>query len=278
MTGCSGGWMEHEGPTSSDANCSEHYKTVIRLSCGGHVRATSRSSHGPRQLTVHGMRVLVVEDEAKVAAFVRAGLEEHGFAAEVCHDGDAAVSRAMAEAFDAIVLDVMLPGRDGLSVLRRLRESRNTVPVILLTARGDLRERVEGLNLGADDYLAKPFSMVELVARLGAVLRRQTGAGLTVQSYADLSVNLATREVKRSGVRIDLTAREFALLECLLRSPGKVVTRVEISQSVWGYQFDPGTNFVDVAIQRLRRKLDDPFPRKLIQTVRGVGYSLESGP
>ena len=224
------------------------------------------------------MRVLVVEDEAKVAAFVRAGLEEHGFAAEVCHDGDAAVSRAMAEAFDAIVLDVMLPGRDGLSVLRRLRESRNTVPVILLTARGDLRERVEGLNLGADDYLAKPFSMVELVARLGAVLRRQTGAGLTVQSYADLSVNLATREVKRSGVRIDLTAREFALLECLLRSPGKVVTRVEISQSVWGYQFDPGTNFVDVAIQRLRRKLDDPFPRKLIQTVRGVGYSLESGP
>jgi DNA-binding response OmpR family regulator len=163
-------------------------------------------------------------------------------------------------------------------VLRRLRESRNTVPVILLTARGDLRERVEGLNLGADDYLAKPFSMVELVARLGAVLRRQTGAGLTVQSYADLSVNLATREVKRSGVRIDLTAREFALLECLLRSPGKVVTRVEISQSVWGYQFDPGTNFVDVAIQRLRRKLDDPFPRKLIQTVRGVGYSLESGP
>jgi DNA-binding response OmpR family regulator len=137
---------------------------------------------------------------------------------------------------------------------------------------------VEGLNLGADDYLAKPFSMVELVARLGAVLRRHTGAGLTVQSYADLSVNFATREVKRSGTRIDLTAREFALLESLLRNPGKVVTRVEISQSVWGYQFDPGTNFVDVAIQRLRRKLDDPFPRKLVQTVRGVGYALQSEP
>lgn len=224
------------------------------------------------------MRVLVVEDETKVAAFVKAGLEEHGFATEVCHDGEAATVRAMSESFDVIVLDVMLPGRDGLSVLRKLRESRNTVPVILLTARGDLRERVEGLNLGADDYLAKPFSMVELVARLGAVLRRHTGTGLTVQSYADLSINFATREVSRSGTRIELTAREFALLECLLRSPGKVVTRVEISQSVWGYQFDPGTNFVDVAIQRLRRKLDDPFPRKLIQTVRGVGYALESDP
>lgn len=221
------------------------------------------------------MRVLVVEDEVKVAAFVKAGLEEHGFTVEVCHDGNLASARTANEAFDALVLDVMLPGRDGLSLLRQLRESHNAVPVILLTARGDLRERVEGLNLGADDYLAKPFSMVELIARLGAVLRRRTGTGLTVQSYADLSVNLVTREVKRSGIRIELTAREFALLECLLRTRGKVVTRVEISQSVWGYQFDPGTNFVDVAIQRLRRKVDDPFPRKLIQTVRGVGYALE---
>src|SRR5262245_20340422 len=124
------------------------------------------------------MRVLVVEDEAKVAAFVKAGLEEHGFAVEVCHHGDVAVERAMSETFNAIVMDVMLPGRDGLSVLRNLRDARNPVPVILLTARGDLRERVEGLNLGADDYLAKPFSMVELIARLGAVLRRQTGSGL----------------------------------------------------------------------------------------------------
>lgn len=222
------------------------------------------------------MRVLVVEDEIKVAGFVRAGLEEHGFAVEVCHDGDTAVTRATQESFDALVLDVMLPGRDGLSVLRKLREARNVVPVILLTARGDLQERVEGLNLGADDYVPKPFSMVELVARIGAVLRRRTGTGLTVQSYADLSMNLATREVQRSGTRIELTAREFSLLECLMRTPGKVVTRVEISQNVWGYQFDPGTNFVDVAIQRLRRKVDDPFPKKLIQTVRGVGYALQS--
>jgi DNA-binding response OmpR family regulator len=222
------------------------------------------------------MRVLVVEDEAKVAGFVKAGLVEQGFAVEIVAQGDVALNRAMTETFDALVLDIMLPGRDGLSVLRKLRDARNPVPVILLTARGDLQERVEGLNLGADDYLAKPFSMVELVARLGAVLRRRTGTGLTVQNYADLSVNLATREVKRNGAKIDLTAREFALLECLMRTPGKVVTRVEISQSVWGYQFDPGTNFVDVAIQRLRRKLDDPFPRKLVQTVRGVGYALQN--
>lgn len=222
------------------------------------------------------MRVLVVEDEKKVAAFVKAGLEEHGFAVDMCHDGDSGWSRASSESFDAVILDVMLPGRDGLSVLRKLREARNAVPVILLTARADLRERVEGLNLGADDYLAKPFSMSELIARLGAVLRRRTGAGLTVQSYADLTVNLATREVKRGPTRIELTPREFALLECLLRSPGKVVTRVEISQGVWGYQFDPGTNFVDVAIQRLRRKVDDPFTPKLIQTIRGVGYALQA--
>jgi DNA-binding response OmpR family regulator len=224
------------------------------------------------------MRVLVVEDEVKVAAFVKAGLEEHGFAVEVCHDGDTAAQRAMTAVFDAIVMDVMLPGRDGLSVLRKLREARNSVPVILLTARSDLQERVEGLNLGADDYLAKPFSMLELVARLGAVLRRHSGVGLTVQTHADLSVNFGTREVKRGGARVELTPREFALLECLLRTPGKVVTRVEISQSVWGHQFDPGTNFVDVAVQRLRRKVDDPFPRKLIQTVRGVGYALQAEP
>ncbi|MDP3071806.1 MAG: response regulator transcription factor [Opitutaceae bacterium] len=222
------------------------------------------------------MRVLVVEDEIKVAALLKGGLMEHGFAVETCHDGNSAIERAMNESFDAIILDIMLPGRDGLSVLRKLREARQTVPILLLTARGDVNERVEGLNLGADDYLAKPFAMLELVARLGAVLRRRNGNGLVVQSYADLTLNAASREVKRGAMRIELTHREFAVLECLLRSPGKVVTRTELSQAVWGYQFDPGTNFVDVAIQRLRRKLDDPFPRKLLQTTRGVGYSLQS--
>jgi DNA-binding response OmpR family regulator len=222
------------------------------------------------------MRVLVVEDETKVAAMIQAGLEENGFVAEVCRDGNAAVVLAATQAFDALVLDIMLPGRDGLSILRKLRAEGNSVPVVLLTARGDLAERVEGLNLGADDYLPKPFSVLELVARLRAVLRRRTGTGLTVQAFADLAINLVTRETHRDGVKIELTPREFALLECLIRSPGKVVTRVEISQTVWGHQFDPGTNFVDVAIQRLRRKIDDPFPRKLIQTIRGVGYALQT--
>lgn len=225
---------------------------------------------------VPAMRILVVEDEAKVAALVRAGLEEHGFAVELCGDGEQALARATADAFDALILDIMLPGRDGLSVLRKLRAAGNPVPVLLLTARGDLSERIEGLNFGADDYLTKPFSVLELVARLGAVLRRRNGSGLTVLVFADLSVNLATRLVQRGGTPVQLTPREFALLECLLRTPGKVITRVEISQTVWGYQFDPGTNFVDVAIQRLRRKLDDPFPQKLIQTVRGVGYALQA--
>lgn len=222
------------------------------------------------------MRILVVEDEKKVAALVRAGLEEQGFAVAVCHDGDTAAQLAVTEQFDALILDIMLPGRDGLSLLRKLRAAHNDTPVVLLTARGDLDERVEGLNLGADDYLAKPFSITELIARLRAVLRRRAGTALTVQTFADLSLNVATREVRRGSARVQLTPREFALLECLMRTPGRVVTRVEISQSVWGHQFDAGTNFVDVAIQRLRRKLDDPFPLKLIQTVRGIGYALQT--
>jgi DNA-binding response OmpR family regulator len=221
------------------------------------------------------VRILVVEDERKVAGLIQSGLVERGFTVDLCHDGDLATRLLATVAYDAVILDIMLPGRDGLSALRKLREEKNTVPVVLLTARGDLNERVEGLDLGADDYLAKPFSMTELIARLKAVLRRRTGVGLTVQSYADVSVNTSTREVRRSGQKIDLTAREFALLECLLRSPGKAVTRVEISQSVWGHQFDAGTNFVDVAVQRLRRKLDDPFQVKLIQTVRGLGYAIQ---
>jgi DNA-binding response OmpR family regulator len=222
------------------------------------------------------MRVLVVEDEKKVAALIEAGLVERGFTAEVCHDGEAALVRLQSRPYDAAIVDIMLPGRDGLSILRQLREAHNAVPVLLLTARGDVNERVEGLDLGADDYLSKPFSMTEVVARLKAVLRRRTGEGLTIQCFADLSINLTTREVRRAGQQIDLTAREFALLECLLRTPGRPVTRVEISQSVWGHQFHAGTNFVDVAIQRLRRKIDDPFPVKLIQTVRGLGYALQT--
>jgi DNA-binding response OmpR family regulator len=223
------------------------------------------------------MRILVAEDERKIAAFIGKGLEESGFSTLLCHRGDEALQLASAESFDAIVLDVMLPGRDGLSVLRELRERRRTVPVILLTARDGLSDRVEGLNLGADDYLAKPFSMEELIARLRAVRRRHTGEGLSLQRYEDLAVNLITREVSRAGRQIELTAREYALLEYLMRSPGRVLTRAQLCEQVWDYHFDPGTNVVDVCIQRLRRKMDDGHPTKLIQTVRGVGYTLKSG-
>lgn len=224
------------------------------------------------------MRVLVVEDDQKVASLIRGGLEQAGFDVVLSHDGESALKLATSAAFDAMVLDIMIPGRDGLSVLRKLRAEHHAIPVVLLTARGDTSERIEGLNLGADDYLSKPFSVLELVARLHAVLRRRTGAGLSVLSCGDLILNLTNREVKRAGKGIDLTPREYALLEFLMRAPGKVVTRADISQSVWGHQFDPGTNFVEVAIQRLRRKVDGPFATSLIQTIRGVGYSIQAGP
>ncbi len=224
------------------------------------------------------MRILVVEDEKKIASFIRKGLAEEGFTVAVCGRGDEALQLASVEHFDALVLDIMLPGRDGLSVLRQLRERRNTVPVIFLTARDGLSERVEGLNLGADDYLTKPFSIDELVARLRAIWRRLSGEGLSLQQYEDLSLNLNTREVHRAGRKIVLTAREFSVLEYLLRSPGRVLTRTQLCEQVWDYSFDPGTNLVDVCIQRLRRKIDDDSPVKLIQTVRGVGYMLKANP
>lgn len=222
------------------------------------------------------MRVLVVEDEKKIAALIRKGLVEAAFNPVVCHRGDEALQLASVERFDAVVLDVMLPGRDGLSVLRQLRERRNTVPVLLLTARSALNERIEGLNAGADDYLGKPFSVEELIARLRALGRRTSGEGLNLLQYQDLSVDLIKREVTRAGKKIELTTREFALLEYLLRSPGRVLTRTQLCERVWDYHFDPGTNVVDVCVQRLRRKLDDGFVAKLVHTVRGVGYTLKS--
>lgn len=221
------------------------------------------------------MHVLVAEDEKKVASLIQGGLSQHGILAEVCHHGDEAFGRVTTQPFDALVLDIMLPGRDGLSILRKLRMEGYTVPVLLLTARSDLEERVEGLNLGADDYLAKPFAMVELVARLRAIWRRRSGITSNVLAHGDVVMNVTTREVRRAGRFVQLTPREFAVLECLLKMPGKVVTRTQLSQQVWGYQFDPGTNVVDVALQRLRRKLDEDCPQPFIQTVRGVGYMLK---
>jgi DNA-binding response OmpR family regulator len=221
------------------------------------------------------MRILVVEDEKKIAGLLRQGLREQGFAVDVVDNGNDALARALGDPFDAIVLDIMLPGRDGLSIVRILREKHITTPVLFLTARGEVSEKVEGLNVGADDYLAKPFSMDEVVARLRALLRRATGEKLAFYKVGDLTLNLISREVLRGSRKVELTTREFALLEYLMRSPGQVFTRTQIQERVWDYHFDPGTNLVDVYIQRLRRKLDDGEAAKLIQTVRGVGYCVK---
>ena len=220
------------------------------------------------------MRILVVEDERKIARFVQKGLKEFGFAVDVIGRGDEALEIILDNPFEAIVLDIMLPGRDGLSILRALRERSNAVPVLILTARGEVREKVEGLDLGADDYLAKPFAIEELAARLRALIRRQTGENLVRYRIQDLTLDVATRIVRRGNRRIDLTGREFSLLEFLMRTPGRVFTRTQLCQHVWEYQFDAGTNLVDVYIQRLRRKVDDGEPTKLIHTVRGAGYRI----
>ena len=220
------------------------------------------------------MRILVVEDERKIANFIQKGLKEFGFAVENVGRGDEALEIILDNPFDAVVLDIMLPGRDGLSVLRALRERSNAVPVLILTARGQISEKVEGLDLGADDYLPKPFAIEELAARLRAVIRRQTGENLVRYRTQDLTLDMATRIAQRGNRRIDLTGREFALLECLMRAPGRGFTRPQLCQHVWEYQFDAGTNLVEVYIQRLRRKVDYGEEAKLIQTVRGFGYRI----
>jgi DNA-binding response OmpR family regulator len=224
------------------------------------------------------MRVLIVEDERKMASFVRKALQAEGFTADVVHQGDEALAATSATAFDVILLDIMLPGRDGLSVLRHLRERSITTPILLLTARGDVNERVEGLNAGADDYLPKPFVLAELVARVRALGRRSGESHPVVLWLDNLTVDTVTRTVKRGERRIDLTPREYRLLEFLLRSRGRVCSRMAIIENVWDYDFDPGTNLVDVYIMRLREKLDGDSRNKLLHTVRGVGYVMKESP
>ena len=221
------------------------------------------------------MKVLIIEDEKKIAAFVRKGLEAQGFVVEVAHHGDEGFALATTRPYDVTILDIMLPGKDGLSILRNLRDRKNPLPVILLTARSELNERLEGLNLGADDYLTKPFHIEELIARIHAVTRRAAGTSQSILAVADLKMNLLMRKVTRGGQAIELTVREYSLLEHLLRSPGRVLTRVEICERVWDYNFDPGTNLVDVYVQRLRKKVDGDFSEKLIETIRGVGYRIK---
>jgi len=220
------------------------------------------------------VKVLIVEDEARVAGFVKKGLEEQGFLVEVSDHGDAAYELARTRAYDVILLDIMLPGRDGLSILGNLRAQKQNVPIILLTARSELDERVQGLNLGADDYVTKPFFLEELIARIHAVARRRGGdQGMLLQA-GDLVINLVTREVRRGGQILSLTPRELNLLEVLMRTPGRVFTRTQLLERVWGYDFDPQTNLVDVNIQRLRKKIDACGETQLLETVRGVGYRI----
>lgn len=220
------------------------------------------------------MKLLVVEDDKKIGGFLRKGLEAQGFVVDFCDDGDEGFTLATTRKYDAVVLDIMLPGRDGLSILRNLRERGNSVPVILCTARSALNERLDGLNTGADDYLVKPFYIEELVARLHALIRRASGQPANLLGHGELTVNLLTREVKCMGKVVELTAREFALLTYLLRSPGRTFTRAQICEHVWNYHFDPGTNLVDVYVQHVRKKLSGAGGAPLIETVRSVGYRI----
>jgi DNA-binding response OmpR family regulator len=220
------------------------------------------------------MKVLVVEDDKKLGGFLRKGLEAQGFVVDFSDNGDDGFALATTRNYDALVLDIMLPGRDGLSILRNLRERRSTVPVILCTARSALHERLDGLNTGADDYLTKPFYIEELVARLHALVRRASGQQNNLLQHGDITVNLLTREVKCGTKPVELTAREFALLTYLMRSPGRTFTRAQICEHVWNYHFDPGTNLVDVYVQHLRKKLAGDSGEPLIETVRSVGYRI----
>lgn len=224
------------------------------------------------------MRVLVIEDEKKTASFIRKALQTEGYAVDVCHDGDEGLVAPSTTPYDAVVLDIMLPGRDGLSILRRWRQTQNRIPVLLLSARGDVIERVEGLDAGADDYLSKPFALVELAARVRALTRRSGDSKSTVLRVADLSLDTITRLVRRGEMDIELTAREYRLLEYLMQSAGRLCGRMVILEKVWDYDFDPGTNLVDVYIKRLRGKIDAAFEPKLLHTVRGIGYVLKQPP
>ncbi|MEA3208504.1 MAG: two-component system, OmpR family, response regulator [Chthoniobacter sp.] len=223
------------------------------------------------------MRILVVEDDPKISAFISKGLREAGFVVDVAERGDDSLHLGLNGQYDAAIVDLMLPGIDGLSMIERWRAQRVKTPVIILSAKRSVDDRVRGLRAGGDDYLTKPFAFSELLARVQALIRRSTqSAEPTTLTYADLTLDLLTREVTRAGKRIELQAREFALLEYLLRNAGRVVSKTMILEHVWGYAFDPKTNLVDVLVSRLRSKIDRDFSQKLIQTMRGFGYVLKA--
>jgi len=224
------------------------------------------------------MRVLVVEDDRKIASFVVNGLKQNGFAVDHSADGEEGLVLARTTPYDAAVVDVMLPKMDGLSLVQTLRRENVQVPVLILSAKATVDDRVKGLQAGGDDYLVKPFAFSELLARVQALIRRATKAPEPTRiTVGDLTLDLLTREVRRGEQKIELQAREFSLLEFLMRHAGRVVTKTMILEHVWDYSFDPQTNVVDVLVFRLRNKIDKDFPKKLLHTIRGVGYTLKTG-
>lgn len=221
------------------------------------------------------MKILLVEDEAKTATFLKKGLSENGFVLDVAEDGETGLHLATEGSFDLVILDVMLPERDGWSVLREIRTRDKNTPIIFLTARDSVPDRVRGLEEGADDYLVKPFAFSELLARIRTVLRRNERRSEEFLRFSGIEMDLLRRSVSRDGRRLDLTAKEFLLLELFMQHPEEVLSRTFIAERVWDMNFDSDTNTVDVAVRRLRKKVDEPFSRKFIHTIRGMGYILE---
>lgn len=224
------------------------------------------------------MRLLIIEDEKKTAAFLKMSLEREGFEITHAAEGEMGLRLALAGSFDVVITDIMLPRLDGLDLVRELRRQGRTTPVIVLSARGEVEQRVDGLDAGADDYLPKPFAVSELLARLRSLLRRQTQSRPALLTVADLSFDTATKEVRRAGRRLELSTRETLLLECLLKADKNVISRRDIIAAVWEYDFDPGTNLVEVYIRRLRDKIDRGGVLPLIHTIRGLGYVLREQP
>jgi len=222
------------------------------------------------------MRILVIEDEKKVARFIKKGLGEEGYAVDLAFDGEEGLARVLDQVHDLIILDIALPKMDGLQLLKKLREKKVPTPVLLLTVRATIEDKVLGLDSGADDYLTKPFAFQELLARIRALLRRKAEAGPPLLQVEDLVLDPARHLVNRGGEKIDLTSKEFALLEYLMRNAGRVLTRAMISEHVWNYDFDTETNVIDVYVNYLRRKIDSGGEKKLIHTIRGSGYVLKS--
>jgi heavy metal response regulator len=224
------------------------------------------------------MRILVVEDEKKVASFLKKGLEEENYAVDVAHDGEEGLALAHINEYDLVILDIMLPKLDGMEVLRQIRSDGSGVPILILTAKDSVEDIVGGLDSGSDDYLTKPFSFAELVARVRALLRRRMMEKTDLLEVDDLTLSLSTHRVKRGGREIELTAKEYGLLEYFMRNPNRILTRTLIAEHVWDYHFDPSTNVIDVYVNYLRKKIDQGFEKKLIHTARGSGYIMKDEP